>query len=393
MKRDRRYTHTSARGLRIGKVKGFPVFSLLTSILLLGGVGFLFVWFGLPFMNNTIAAAPNMSCLGSEQGEEIESPEPTVSPLPAGAERPLFSTDLRKAQQEWMMPDRQYLTDVSVAGNTLVAAAGDYYAPDGTAAFVRVALRDIPTKYNSQIEVPMLYQNIRFPRLLGSTLVYLDVKGAGGGRLMAYDTISTEEKELKTIHMGVPYLTAEGNAVCWIERTGTTRFKLFACDVTSGESVTIALSDNAQFGASRPSLQGGLLVWTEGSGKLCTLNLSDGEREERQLSVAVHDPQTNGKQIAFLSGMHGTGTDLYILEKDGTPLCAAKDVADFRIAEGFVAYNTGEKNYIRFFSDGSTFCITRESERVLLLAAGGSYVVWQNVIWRERDILEYMAVE
>jgi len=392
MKRDRKYTHTAARGLRIGKTKVFPLFSLLTGVLLLGIFAFLFIWFGLPLIPRAIAAQPNLSCIGLES-EPRPTPEPTASPLPAGADRPLFATDLKQAQTEWVVPDRQYLTDVSVAGDTLVAAAGDYYAPDGTAAFTRVLLRDLPSGRNSLLTVPQLYQNIRFPRLLGNTLVYLDVRGLGGGRLMACHTKTGAAKTLKTIHMGVPYLAAEGTTVCWIERTGTSRFKLFACDVTSGESVTLAMGDSPRFGASRPHLQGGLLVWAGSSGSLNILRLKEGAAEELRLPVEVHDPQTNGREIAFLSAPHGPDADLYLLAGDNSVLCIATDVADFAMGTNFIAYNTREKNYVYFFEDGSTFCITRGTDRSLLLAAGGNVVVWQNVSWRDKDIVEYMEVE
>jgi len=365
---------------------------VLTGLLLLAGFALLFLYFGLPLMDKAIETPLNLSCIGLGEQAGRATPDPAPSPLPAGADRPLFSANLRELQQEWVVADRQYLTDISVAGETLVAVAGDYYAGDGTAAFSRVLLRDLASGHNSQLTVPQSYQNIRFPRLLGDTLVYLDVQGAGGGRLMAYHVRTGKARELKTIHMGVPPLTAEGTTVCWIERTGTRRYKLFACDVTTGESVTIAMSEDTAFGTSRPHLLGGLLVWAGEGGSLCSLRLDGGKIEEKRQPVRVHDPQTNGREIAFLSAPHGPDADLYLLLENGELLCIAADVADFAVGEAFIFYNTQARNYVYFISDGSTFCVTRGADRSLLLAAGGDTVVWQNITWRDRDVVEYMRL-
>ena len=97
-------------------------------------------------------------------------------------------------------------------------------------------------------------------------------------------------------------------------------------------------------------------------------------------------------RIAFLTGNHGYDSDLCYLDIEGNLHTAAKGVADFAIGDFFLAYGDMDKVYVYFFSDGSTFCITRSGEKAQFLGAGGEHVWWMDVTWRDKDILEYMEI-
>ena len=58
----------------------------------------------------------------------------------------------------------------------------------------------------------------------------------------------------------------------------------------------------------------------------------------------------------------------------------------------FIAYSRYDRNYVYYYGDGTTFCTTRSDETAMLLAAGGDVIVWMDVTWRDKDIMEFMTV-
>lgn len=110
---------------------------------------------------------------------------------------------------------------------------------------MRCILTDLETGEKTYLSPAQSYKSIRYPCINEKWLVYLDVQGQGGGNLRVWNRQTGESRILKTVHMGVPYLTLWEDTVFWTERTGSSRFKLFACDLTTGESVTLAVLETA----------------------------------------------------------------------------------------------------------------------------------------------------
>lgn len=391
---EKRYSSTNGgrRGLKGSRF--YPLLRILACLVLLAaGIGAL--WhFGLPFARSLFAGEPDFSCLGIKPSA---SPSPTAtaepSPTPVlGAEHRLYGVDLAAEQTELVLAAYQYVTDFSVGEGKLVLAAGNY-TQDGTAAFTRVVLYDLSTGVSEYLSPPLQYKSIRYPCLSEDYLVYLDATADGGGRVMAYSRTDGTSRLLKTVHAGLPRLSLYAHYVCFTERTGSSRDKLFLIDVATGESVTLCIYDNSSFGLSAPCMADGLLVYADNTGKLIRLDLSSGKSSALDTGLYVHDPKTVGGNVAFISGNHGYDSDLYYLPAgENMPRLVATGVVDFAMGNGFLAYSVDEKTYIWFADDEATFCITRGEEKSQLLAAGGDYCVWMDVSWRDKDIPEFMRV-
>ena len=377
-------------------LKGSPLgpwVLLCVCVLLLGSGLWIFIRFAPGWIEQAVNAEPDLSCLGLEA---TPTPAPTSVPTPAptpepGADQPLYGADLGKLQKEIVVGEYQYGADFSYWQGQLLFAAGNYHQ-DGDASFVRCILTDLETGEKTYLSPAQSYKSIRYPCANEKWLVYLDVQGQGGGNLRVWNRQTGESRILKTVHMGVPYLTLWEDTVFWTERTGSSRFKLFACDLTTGESVTLAVLENSAAAVSRPFAYEGMLLYVGEDGVLRKLTLTTGKTEKLDTGVFVHDPKTNGREIAFLTGNHGYDSDLCYLDAEGNLHTAAKGVADFAIGDFFLAYGDMDKVYVYFFSDGSTFCITRSGEKAQFLGAGGKYVWWMDVTWRDKDILEYMEI-
>lgn len=388
MKHERKYRSTGGKG-RFSRFRFAPLLQILFAVLLIGGVVLLFWKWILPLWSDLRHGEVSFS--DPTPDGSTPSPSPTAAPTqdPATA-HDLYYTDLETAQQEIVLPEYQYATDVSVDGDTLVFAVGDY-TPDGTAAFVRLCEYDTTKDTYSYLALPIENKSIRFPMRNDRWIVYFDSLPTGGGRLVAYNRITKEATGFKTVHVGLPMPLLDGDTVVWMERTGQTRDKLFACDLLTMETVTLDWLDNSDYGLSTPAFRDGTLFYADESGSLVQWVLATNEKTVLPVSTYVHDPKFNGTMLAYLSGNHGEDSDLYLYEESG-PVCIAKGVVDFALGDTFVAYSRFDRTYVYFPDTDTTFCTTRQEEQSLLLAAGGKYLVWMDVTWRDKDIMEYMEI-
>ena len=370
----------------------WPLLQALLALLLLGGGLYAAVRFALPVIQEASDRPADLSCLGF--GTPVPSPSPSPTPRPSptpqpGTEKAIYGLDLARVQHEILIPEYQYAGDFSVWGDTILFVVGNY-TPDGTAAFTRAILYDTKARHAVYLPLALQYKSIRHPRMNDRWIVYLDALSAGGGQIRVYNRMTGENRILKTVHMGLPVLTLWEDSVFWVERTGTSRDKLFGCDLATGESVTLELFENADAGVSVPSAGGGKLVYVTGPGSLVTMDLSTGQSKTDHFDFTVHDPKTDGRIIAFLTGFHGEDSSLVYVTEGGQPVTVAQGVADFALAEGAIVYGTLDRTYVYFLDDGATFCLTRPSESAMFLGGGGDFAIWMDVTWRDRDIIEYM---
>ena len=334
----------------------------------------------------------DLSCLGFATPTPIPSPTPTPRPSPTpqpGMDRTIYGVDLSRVQHEILIPEYQYATDFSVLGDTIYFAVGNYTA-DGTAAFTRLILYDTVAQHATYLPLELTYKSIRHPQMNEKWIVYLDALASGGGQIRVYDRGTGENRVLKTVHLGLPTLALWEDTVFWVERTGTSRDKLFGCDVRTGESVTLELFSSEDAGISSISAADGKLVYVSGPGTFKTLDLITGETREEHFGITVHDPRTDGRIVAFLTGDHGEDSSLVYVNEAGDLITVAEGVADFALADGAIVYGELDRTYVYFLDDGSTFGLTRPSESALFLGAGGDFAIWMDVTWRDRDIIEYM---
>lgn len=370
----------------------WPLLQALLALLLLGGGLYAAARFGWPVLKEASERPMDLSCLGFATPQPSPSPLPTPAPSPTpvpGTERAIYGVDLSRVQHEILIPEYQYASDFSVCGDTILFAVGNY-TPDGTAAFTRAILYDTKAQHAAYLPLALSYTSIRYPRMNDKWIVYLDALSAGGGQIRVYDRATGENRVLKTVHMGLPVLALWEDTVFWVERTGTSRDKLFGCDLKTGESVTLELFASSDAGVSAAAAGGGKLVYVSGPGTLRTLDLATGETREDSFGITVHDPRTDGKNVVFLTGFHGEDSDLVLMDGQGKLTTVARGVADFALGDGTVVYGTLDKIYVYFLDDGATFCLTRPSESAMFLGGGGDFAIWMDVTWRDRDIIEYM---
>ena len=388
MKHEKRYRSTGKVTNRLKRFRIAPYLEILLGIGLLVALGWAVWTYVVPFFRSLSVHA--YSCAQPEATPAptpAPTPEPTRDPYPDHA---LYNADLLSLQTEIVVPEFQYTADVSVCGDMILAATGNY-TPDGTAAFVRALLYDVNTKKQLLLSLPLQYKSIRFPAMSERWIVYLDSTANGGGRMMAYDRTNGESRELKTVHTGLPRPMVWNNTAAWIERTGQSRDKLFLVDLETGESVTVAIFDNSPYGLSDPYLYDGTLLYVSPAGDLTKLDLRTGQSEIIPTAGYVHDPQMNRDGVAYLDSDHAPDGRLWFDDGSG-PVEVISGAADFAMGDGFLAYSRREKNYVYYYGDGTTFCTTRSDETALLLAAGGKTLVWMDVTWRDKDIMEYMTV-
>ena len=369
-----------------------PLLQALLALVLVGGGAAAFVLLALPAMRGAVDAPADLSCLGFRTPTPSPTAEPAATPLPTpvpGTERSIYGVDLAKVQHEILVGEYQYAADFSVYGDTVIFSAGNYTS-DGTAAFIRAILYDTRARRAEYLPLNVDYKSIRFPRLNDRWIVYLDAANAGGGKIRVLDRRTKENRILKTVHLGLPVLTLWEDTVFWVERTGTNRDKLFGCDLKTGESVTLELFSGTDAGISAAYAGGGKLVYVSGPGTLKTLALTTGETREDHFGLTVHDPKTDGRITAFLTGYHGEDTSLVYVDESGALITVANGVADFALADGAIVFGTLDRTYVYFLDDRATFLLTRAKESAMFLTAGGDLAVWMDVTWRDRDIIEYM---
>lgn len=391
MKHEKRYRSTEKAHKRVSRFRIVPWLQLLLVLGFLAALGYLAWKYAIPFFKGLDAHA--YSCSKEAPATPAPAtpeptPEPTHDPYPDHA---LYEADLLSMQTEIVIPEYQYATDVTVQGDTMIAAVGNY-TQDGTAAFVRLLLYDFKTKSQKLLALPLEYKSIRFPAMNERWVVYLDSAANGGGRMVAYDRETQEARALKVVHTGLPKPVVYENTALWIERTGQSRDKLFAVDLITGESATLAIFDGSDAALSRPCLWESTFLYVSPDGALTALDLSTGRSETIDVGASyVHDPKMNADGIAFLDSDHAK--DGHILWYDGERTVeVVTGAVDFALGDGFIAYSRYDKNYVYYYGDGTTFCTTRSDETAMLLGGGGDVIVWMDVSWRDKDIMEYMTV-
>lgn len=380
----------------IKKVRGTavsPIITILSCIAVLAISGFLFIRF-VPGLAERAANAPiDLSWLGYYTPvPEIKlgraTPVPTKDPA---SDHALFEADLSVVQHEILLNEYQFLSDVRYKDGELWCAVGPYDSKTGLAALAAAACIHPDAGTKEYIPVSVYYNSMRFPIGNEHWVVFCDVQNAGGGRLCCIDRVTGEQKTLKVIHIGVPIPFIWKDSAFWVERTGTDTFKLFGCDLNSGESVTLD-SFSAAGGVSRPFLWEDTLLYNGEDGELFSLDLKSGEKKSIFSGSRVHDVKTNGKILAYLNGYHDLGSDLIYIDETGAQHVAAHGVTDFALGDDFIAYGDIRKCYVYFLKDGVTFCLTRAKETALFEGAGGDIVYWIDTSWRDKDVLEFMHV-
>ena len=378
----------SVSGTRAG-----PVLTVLGCVILVLLAVAAFIRFVPGLAQKAAQVAPDLSWLGyytPEPASEGAAPTPVPTPDPA-TKHALYAADLATVQHEVLLNEYQFLSDVRFRGDDVWCAVGPYDSKTGIAALSAAACIHPDAGTKEYIPADIYYNSMRFPIGNSDWVVFADVQNAGGGRMCCIDRRTGEQKTLKTVHIGVPIPFIWHDSAFWVERTGSDTFKLFGCDLNTGESVTLDIF-SSEGGISRPFLYEDTLLYNGEGGTLYAYDLATGTKTALISGTAVHDVKTNGKVLAYLTGYHDLSTELVYIDAEGTKHVAAEGVTDFALGDNFIAYGDIRKCYVYFMEDGVTFCLTRAKETSLFVGAAGDRVFWIDTTWRDKDVLEFMHV-
>ena len=336
----------------------------------------------------------------------VVTPTPYVSPVPTPTPHPMTSYSPEENEKEVVIPpELQYywFGDPSFVNGRMFFSAGKIVGDN-----VRMCgLLEYDTATGSVTELPVKPRNahIIYPVMNGEWLVYLDAKLKGGGDICAYrfGRFDVDPIIIKTVYVGQPVIRLDGHYISWIERTDTSRDKLFVCDLETLETAVVAMFTSSSYGTSAPYMRDGMLVWaSEGTerfedGRMSStmkhIDLESSGIREQAVDTYVHDPQFNGLYYVWIDAHYSEKSTLYCAPvSDGEklePYAIAEGVVNFAIDDRFVAYSIDEVIFVYLFRSGESFRITPERELAQLLGAGDGRVIWMDVTTRERDVLKY----
>ena len=331
---------------------------------------------------------------------------PAPTPRPTPTPHPMKTYDFAANSQELVFDgssNYKWFTDPYFHDGRMIISAGKL-ASDGK----NVAFSDMfffnPDDRSAQ-KLPFSPQNFHFmyPKFNGKWLVYLDAKIDEGGAIMAVDLTSSHLKPIKVkdIYSGQPEPFLSDNYVAFMDRTGTTRDKLFVYDLTTMESTVVAMFSNSVYGQSKPFIADSTLIWADsatssGSSDTSVLNyiyINSSTVKSVNTGTFVHDPECNRQYTAWLTEVHSRDTQLYGMQGfGGTPFLIDSGVVEFGLGSDFVAYSRDEGIYVYMFDNGHIYRLTQDYEQAMFLGVSDDHVMWMDVTSRERDIVKFIEI-
>lgn len=339
----------------------------------------------------------------------VVTPTPYYTPVPTATPHPMTYFNPEEEEKEVVLSAEYpyyWFGDPSISGDKMLFSAGKIVGDN--VQMCALLLYDL--KNESVTELPIKPSNTHFiyPVFNDEWLVFLDGKAKGGGDICAYrfGSFDVDPIVIKTVYTGQPELRLSGHYVTWIERTGTSRDKLFVCDLETQETAVLAMFNSSSYGTSAPYIKDGTVIWAaEGAqryedGRMSSvirhIDVGSSGIKDYEVDTYVHDPEFNGKQCVWIDAHHSENSTLYVAEIIGdslsSPEIIANGVVDFVMDDYYVAYSIDEAIYVYLFMSRESFRITPERELVQLLGASGGRVMWMDVTTRERDVLRYAGI-
>ncbi len=341
----------------------------------------------------------------------VVTPTPYVSPVPTATPHPMDSYNAEQDEKEVILPvdmRYRYFGDPTFFNGTMLFSAG--MVVGGNVNMCALIQYDPESGSVTELPISLKYEHFIYPAFNEEWLVYLDGRMSGGGDICACNLKEGGDPVvIKTVYVGQPELRLDGHYIAWIERTGTTRDKLFVCDLETMETTVVAMFTNSGYGTSAPDLNDGTLIWaaedstyyedgrTTSVIKHINISSSGIDLNDYTAGTYIHDPETNGSYFAWIDAHHSESSKLYVapVPTSGTaltPKLIASGVVDFYLDDDFVAYSIDEVVYVYMFDGGSSYRITPERELAQLLGASDGCVIWMDVTSRERDVLKYARI-
>lgn len=331
---------------------------------------------------------------------------PYITPEPTPTPHPMEFFEGETEEQEVLFPtdmSYQWLASPYCSSGRIIFSAGKLI--NGKSLFCDLIRYDTSTGNMLKLNISSVNGQLLNPVFNDKYLVYVDGNAKdGGGDLCVVDLHSSSMKPavIKKIYLGQPEIKLSGNYITWIERTGTSKDKIFICDLTTCETTVIYSFDASSYGTSMPSIYDTVICWAaednvphddgRGTSSIMYIDINGSSVSTYLPDTYVHDPEYNGSYFAWLDSPHGADANLYVSDGINAPVAIASGVIEFGIGSNFIAYGKDNAIYVYLFETGSSYRITPERETTQFLGVSDDLIMWMDVTSRERDIIRYIRL-
>lgn len=233
-------------------------------------------------------------------------------------------------------------------------------------------------------------------------IVWADSTREGNCILKYQERESGTVRVIKECPLSVPKLRLGGSLLAFSERTGDKQDKLYVYDLTSGESVTLAVFEDSPYGISPPDIDGERVAWSDADTSGDQVNNSIIKIAENG-SVSTYSPQMyafgpliHGRALCWIDQNRGPDASLFLsVDRQAPVLIEEGGVDGYAIGDNFIAYCKEDKVYAYFYERGQRVLLSKEQKRVQLAVAEGGMVAWFDVSREDinRDLLYYTRIK
>ncbi len=378
----RRSSLRRGRGLRRSRMRNMAPFLKLGGLILGAAavLAVLVIFVIVPMFSNKPAVTGDVSA----------SPTPKPTPVISGS-------IADKAEELASMP--KSVNDPYVYGGKVIFSTGE-----NTDNINSIAIYDMASKETTTVSgITKKNKNLFEPAMNDDYIVYLDCKDENGGDICGYDIKKGESFVIRTYITGKPRVTMAGKYALWLQRTaGVSTDKLYLYDLETKESTAIEVFYGTKFLISSAYISDKYIVFVQPEGQERILNTdSSSGAEKAQIAVIpvtengdiqrtmftpgtyVYTPMINGNDIVYLTGSGDENSSLmYTRFENGTfsaPVEITKDVLNYLVGDGYVAFTKDDKINIYYFKDGSSGVLSPENTRAFLTGANGKDVLWYDI--------------
>lgn len=389
---------------RVGALPGGPFILLISSILIIGLAGFVLVKYVVPPVRNLLGQDINEVKLPAASQE-------TYGDLTGRIQELLLTKSYKSVGVPTILGDQIYFTaGTDTATNN--PRLSHIYSRDRSQAGLTTefnVLSKVTTDENGKeyFEAELLLNdNIIFIDVNADYVAYFDGKSEGGGTVCAYVREQRKVIELKQVYYGTPEVKLAGDNVVWLERTAKDTDKLYMMNIHDQDLITLATFNKSPYGLSQPGVSSEQIVWADYNDehpdnekfsiiRVRSVPYVPDESVDYPVDMYVHDPVTNGSELAWTDGNEGKGATLYLSVDRGMPKKIATDVSYHGLGKEFLAWCANGEIWIYRWKEGKTYRVSKQTEMAILCDVSDHAVVWFDITdeRRTQDIVKFAVLD
>ena len=389
-KRHRSYGYPKAGISRFRSSNALPIIKLCSVIIGVAGIVLLSIFVVVPFVDGLI----------NPKAQETVEPKEFETPLYEAETKAPSGSDMSSLQQSAMIKFDN-INDPFMSGKEIVFSTST--VEDGVNKFDKLEIYNTDSGESTEVKgIEVKYDNILSPKITDDYLLWIDSNEDGGGRICAYDRSTKKQFLIKEYAFAVPTINIYGDLIVFMQQAGDNLDRLYMYNLRTRESVAVDTFSDLPSVISAADISKTDMVYAVPyktgdviKSKIYTYSLKDGAKESHDFDRYVYEPETDGKDIVFTTTNNGPRCDLYVSKSGGEPELIQKDVQNYEVGDGFVAFTKDEAIYIYMFDKGKTAKISSEKSRGLLASVNKNEVCWYDVTggYLEIDVVKYAVVE